>query len=116
MLRLIWLIRFLPLVGVAINGLFGKRFGRAAVAVIGCGVVLVALGVSAGAVLELSRLEPGARFFETTLGTWIPMGPMGQAGTMTAIPWGLVLDPLSAIMFLVVTAVGFLIHVYTLPY
>jgi NADH-quinone oxidoreductase subunit L len=116
MLKLIWLIPVLPLVGVVINGLFGKRLSRAAVAVIGCGVVLVALGVSAGAVLELSRLPDGARYFETTLGTWIPMGPMGAAGTMTAIPWGFALDPLSAIMILVVTGVGFLIHVYSVAY
>ncbi len=116
MLKLIWLIPVLPLVGVAINGLFGKRLSRAAVSVIGCGVVLVALLVSAGAVLELSRLPAGARYFETTLGTWIPMGPMGAAGTMTAIPWGFALDPLSAIMILVVTGVGFLIHVYSVAY
>ena len=76
----------------------------------------MALGVSAGAVLELSRLAPGARYFETTLGTWIPMGPMGAGAATTAIPWGFALDPLSAIMILVVTGVGFLIHVYSVAY
>jgi NADH-quinone oxidoreductase subunit L len=116
MLKLIWLIPMLPLAGVAINGLFGKRLSRSAVGLIGCGVVLAALLVSAGAVLELSRLPVDARYFETTLGTWIPMGPMGASGTMTAIPWGFALDPLSAIMILVVTGVGFLIHVYSVAY
>ena len=116
MLKLIWLIPILPLLGVAINGLFGKRLSRRAVGLIGCGVVLAALVVSAGAVVELSRLPEDARYFETSLGTWIPMGPIGDAGTMTAIPWGFALDPLSAIMILVVTGVGFLIHVYSVGY
>ena len=116
MLELIWMIPMLPLAGVALNGLFGKRLSRSAVALIGCGVVLAALLLSAGAVFELSRLEPGARYFETSLGTWIPTGPLGANGTMTAIPWSFALDPLSAIMILVVTGVGFLIHVYSVSY
>src|SRR5258706_16089864 len=116
MLKLIWLIPILPLVGVGINGLAGKRLSRAAVGLIGCGVVFAALVLSAGAVYELSRLPEDARHFETTLGTWIPMGPMGASGTMTAIPWGFALDPLSALMILVVTGVGFLIHVYSVSY
>ncbi len=116
MLKLIWLIPILPLFGVAINGLFGNRLSRRAVGLIGCGVVLAALVVSAGAVIELSRLPEDARYFETSLGTWIPMGPVGGAGTTAVIPWGFALDPLSAIMILVVTGVGFLIHVYSVGY
>jgi NADH-quinone oxidoreductase subunit L len=116
MLKLIWLIPILPLIGVAINGLFGKRLSRTAVGLIGCGVVLAALLVSAGAVLELSHLPADARHFETDLGTWMPAGPQGAGVAMTAIPWGFALDPLSAIMILVVTGVGFLIHVYSVGY
>ena len=78
MLKLIWLIPVLPLVGVAANGLFGKRLGRAAVSVIGCGVIAAALVLSLCAVRELSQLPEDARHFATTLGTWIPMGPAGE--------------------------------------
>ena len=116
MLKLIWLIPILPLLGVVINGTVGKRLSRRTVGLIGCGVVLAALIVSSGAVLELSRLPEDARHFETSLGAWIPVGPLGGAGSMTAIPWGFALDPLSAIMILVVTGVGFLIHVYSVGY
>jgi NADH-quinone oxidoreductase subunit L len=116
MLKLIWTIPILPLVGVAVNGLFGKRLSRAAVGVIGCGVIAAALVVSAGAVNELSHLPPDARHFETSLGTWIPMGPAGVSGSMTPISWGFALDPLSAIMILVVTGVGLLIHIYSVGY
>src|SRR2546427_84476 len=80
------------------------------------GSVRAGLAVAAGAVVELPRPPADARHFETTLGTWIPMGPMAATGTMTAIPWGFALDPLSAIMILVVTGVGFLIHVYSVSY
>jgi hypothetical protein len=81
MLKLIWLIPILPLVGVAINGLFGKRLSRRAgrtdrLRRRGLG----ALPRSAEPVLELSRLPEDARFFETNLGTWIPDGPIGDAG------------------------------------
>ena len=116
MLTLIWLIPILPLIGVVVNGLFGKRLGRGAVSAIGCGVIAAALVLSAGAVLELSKLPPDARHFETTLGTWIPMGPIGDATALAPISWGFALDPLSAIMILVVTGVGLLIHIYSVGY
>jgi len=116
MLKLIWLIPVLPLLGVAINGLLGKRLSRRAVGLIGCAVVLASFIVSAGAVLELSRLPEDARHFETSLGTWLPGGPAGGGATIAPIPWGFALDPLSAVMILVVTGVGFLIHVYSVGY
>ncbi len=116
MLKLIWLIPILPLFGVAFNGLFGERLGRRAVGLVGSGVVLAALILSAGAVFDLSRLPADARYFETTLGTWIPMGPLAASVASITIPWGFALDPLSAIMILVVTGVGFLIHVYSVSY
>ena len=44
MLKLIWLIPILPLLGVVLNGLFGRRMSRSAVGLIGCGVVAASLG------------------------------------------------------------------------
>ncbi len=116
MLKLIWAIPVLPLVGVAINGLFGKKMSRVAVGLVACGVIAAALVVSAGAVLELGSLPEEARFFEVSLGTWIPIGALGAGGAEANIPWGFALDPLSAIMILIVTGVGFLIHVYSVGY
>ena len=116
MLKLIGLIPVLPLLGVAVNGLAGKRLGSRAVGWIGCGVVLASLILSAGAVLELSHLPPDARYFETSFGTWMPLGPVGPNGESVTIDWGFALDPLSAVMILVVTGVGFLIHVYSVGY
>ena len=116
MLKLIWLIPILPLVGVAINGLFGRRMPKAAVGAIGCGAILASLLLSMGAVAELSRLPADARHFETSLGTWMPLGALAPGGASVTIDWGFALDPLSAVMILVVTGVGFLIHLYSVGY
>ncbi len=117
MLNLIWLIPILPLLGVAVNGLLGNRMSRRSVGLVACGVVLASFVLSCGAVLELSRLPEGQRWFETTaLGTWMPLGPVGAAGKALDVSWGFALDPLSAVMILVVSGVGFLIHVYSTGY
>ena len=117
MLRLIWLIPLLPLVGVAANGLFGRRLSRTAVGALACGVVFASLVVSVGAVWELSSMPVEERYFETSIGSWMPLGELavGEHADIE-IGWGFALDPLSAVLLLVVTGVGFLIHVYSIGY
>ena len=56
MLNLIWLIPLFPLVGVTINGLFGRRMPRKAVGVLACAMVLASLVIAVGAVWELAGL------------------------------------------------------------
>ena len=114
MLRLIWLIPLLPILGVAINGLGGRRLTRAAVGGVACGTVRAALVIAAGAVLELAQLPAAERYYEVSIGSWMPLGEI--AGRELAIDWGFALDPLSAVLLLVVTGVGFLIHVYSVGY
>ena len=109
MLRLVWLVPLLPLAGFLVNGLLGRRLGKGAVAVIGPGVVGLAFAVAIGVVLDLARLPRGERLFELDLFSWIPSADL----QVTA---GLQVDPLSAVMMLVVTGVGFLIHVYSVGY
>jgi len=109
MLDLIWLIPALPLVGVAINGLFGKRMSNRAVGLVACAVVGASFVLSIGAVAGLAGLSEGARYHEVSLGTWMPLDGLDVA-------WAFALDPLSAVMILVVTGVGFLIHVYSTGY
>jgi NADH-quinone oxidoreductase subunit L len=116
MTKLIWLIPILPLLGVALNGTLGKRLGKRGVGTIACGVVLAAFLLSCGAVWELSQLAPDDRHVTASLGTWLPLGPVGPGGALATIDWGFALDPLSAVMILVVTGVGFLIHVYATGY
>src|SRR5687768_15803062 len=113
MLRLLWLIPLLPAAGFVANGLLGPRFlPRRAVGVIACAAVLGAFLLSLGAVLELSATGGDGGRYDQSLYTWIPLGP----GSAPRIEWAYALDPLSAVMLLVVTGVGFLIHVYATGY
>ncbi len=116
MLRLIWLIPLLPLIGVAVNGLVGTRLSRRTVGLLACAVVLASFLVSVGAVWELSRLPAEARHYQTEVGTWLPLGPVVAGGEALRVAWGFALDPLSALMVLVVSGVGLLIHFYSVGY
>jgi NADH-quinone oxidoreductase subunit L len=126
MIGLLWAIPLLPLLGFAVNGLFGARLlHRKAVAAIGCGAVLLSFLLSLGATAGLADLDGAAaegfevdaerRHVTQTLFIWMPMGE-GADGTVFTVDWAYALDPLAAVMILVVTGVGFLIHVYSIGY
>jgi len=74
---------------------------------------------AAGAVIQLLAVEPEHRVAQQIMFEWLTPGPMQMTGAH-AIPfvadWGFLLDPLSCVMVLVVTGVGFLIHVYSVGY
>jgi NADH-quinone oxidoreductase subunit L len=113
----VWLIPLLPLAGAALMLMVGKLLPRSGVSLICCGSVLASFILSAGAVWELAQ-QPG-RIHEIVQFTWIPGMPFhtaaGQLANFT-IDWGFLLDPLSSVMILVVTGIGFLIHLYSTGY
>ncbi len=115
MLERLWLIPALPLIGVLGNMFFGSRMSRRAVGWLGCGVVFVSFVLSGWAVAELARLPEEARLAVTEVGAWMPFATLGENSPLD-VRWSFALDPLSALMILVVTGVGFLIHVYSLGY
>ena len=86
----------LPLLGFALLGLFGKRMREPLPGVLASGLVLASFLLGAGLLLS-----GGARF---------------QAEWLPGIPFSLLLDNLSGFMLLIVTGVGFLIHVYAIGY
>ena len=90
-----------------INGLFGKRFSKAAVATVALFFTGASFIVACGHACIL--LNSGADALEHSYGTWI------RAGSFS-VDFGIYLDHLSMIMMLVVTGVGFLIHVYSVAY
>src|SRR5688572_32409110 len=110
-LDLIWLIPLFPAIGFVINGLIGKRISKTAVGIIASGAVAVSFLFSLGAVLQLMGLEEGARSHTVKLYTWLDAGPAllksGEVGRFS-VDWAYLLDPLSAVMVLVVTGIGFL--------
>jgi NADH-quinone oxidoreductase subunit L len=110
MLGRLWLIPLLPLVGVAVNGLFGRRMSRGAVGAVAVGTIVVAFVLSIVAVGQLAGLPEGERHADAIVGTWIPLGPLADGHNLD-IQWGFSLDPLSAII-----GVGLLIHIYSVGY
>src|SRR3954470_22452110 len=118
-MHLIWLIPLLPALGAAINGLLGIRaFSKRTAGVVACTMMGAALALSLYAFWQMLGLPPEGREHVVTLGYWIPPIPLGTAHGVGSfqIPWAFRLDPLSGMMLLVVTGIGFLIHVYSTAY
>ncbi len=115
----LWLIPLFPLATAALMLFFGRRLPNAAVSVLCVGSVGLSFVYAAGAVFQLLAADPEHRVAQQILFEWLTPGPMQMTGGH-AIPfvadWGFLLDPLSCVMVLVVTGVGFLIHVYSVGY
>src|SRR5437879_1315674 len=102
----LWLIPVLPLIGAALNGLFGKRLTRHAVATAALAFSGASFGLALFVAARFSTLElPHVE----TVAQWI------RAGNFRA-DFAFYLDQLSLVMLLVVTGVGFLIHIYSVGY
>lgn len=98
----------LPLIGFFINGLFGNtlknKFGEIVVTIVGCGMPIVSLILS---VIAFSKLSDGA--YTEDIYTWVSIGDGG-------FQISLYYDRLSALMTLIITGVGSLIHIYSVGY
>src|SRR5678815_825441 len=102
----LWVIPILPLIGAAINGLFGRRFSRQRVVTI----ALAASGAAfAMALWVASQFSSASAPYVTYVAPWI------RAGNFH-VDFSFYLDQLSLVMLLVVTGVGFLIHIYSVGY
>jgi NADH-quinone oxidoreductase subunit L len=115
----IWLIPLFPLAGAAIMLLIGKRLPNAAVTAVCVGSVFVSMCYAAGAIWQLLARPVTERVVNFNLFDWVPAGTMHtDAGHLMNfnVPWGMLMDPLTAVMLGVVTGVGFLIHVYSIGY
>ncbi|MCH7478474.1 MAG: NADH-quinone oxidoreductase subunit L, partial [SAR324 cluster bacterium] len=103
----LWLIPALPLLGFLVNGLIGKSLGRGFVSLVGPGVVLASFVLSVLAFREMVA-APG-QALNVTLFSWIEVGDL-------AVPAAFTVDRLSGIFILIITGVGFLIHLYSVGY
>jgi len=115
----LWLIPLFPLASAALMLFFGKRLPNTAVSVLCVGSVGLSFVYALGAVFQLLAADPEHRVFQKVLFEWLTPGPMQMTGGHTirfVADWGYLLDPLSCVMVLVVTGVGFLIHVYSIGY
>ena len=114
----LWLIPLFPLVTAALMLLIGRSLPRPAVSFFCVGSVFLSFVHAAGAVYQLVAVPPENRVYQQILFEWITPGVMpGPGGLVNFVAdWGYLLDPLSCVMVLVVTGVGFLIHVYSIGY
>jgi len=102
----LWLIPILPLIGASINGLLGKRFTRQVVSAIALSFCGAAFAMAVWISAQLSSLTlPHVE----TLAQWIRVSDFRADFAFN-------LDQLSLVMLLVVTGVGFLIHIYSIGY
>src|SRR6476469_2979759 len=102
----LWLIPVLPLLGAAVNGLLGKKFSRQTVAAV---ALLFSSAAFAMVLLVASRFSSLTTPHIEYLATWIRAGKF-------QVDFSFYLDQLSLVMLLVVTGVGFLIHIYSVGY
>jgi NADH-quinone oxidoreductase subunit L len=100
-------IVLLPLAGFMLNGLAGGRLGRGFVTVVGCGLPILAFAAAVRCFLQLSAGD-GAPLITVSY-TWATIGDR----SFEIAFW---FDRLSAIMTLIITGVGSLIHVYSTGY
>jgi len=103
------LIPLLPFLGFLVNACFGRRLTRKAAGAVASGVMLASLVVSLVAVRNLAGRPSPARAVVEQVFSWIRSGDFNVNLTLR-------LDPLSAVMILVVTGIGSLIHIYSTAY
>jgi NADH-quinone oxidoreductase subunit L len=103
------LIPLLPFFGFLLNAGAGRRLAKTEAGTIACAAMLGSFAVSAFAVRQLVALPPGSREMAQPVFDWISSGAFNAS-------FNLRLDPLSAVMVLIVTFVGSLIHMYSTAY
>jgi NADH-quinone oxidoreductase subunit L len=103
------LIPLFPLLGFAINASMGRRLPKGVSGGLASLVMLASFVVSVMVVWQLVNLAPAQRVIEQTLYTWIASGDFVLDLTLRV-------DPLAAVMILVITGIGSLIHIYSTAY
>ena len=105
----LWIIPLLPLLGAAVNGIFGGRWPKNAITAVALSSTTLAFLAALEAVREFLALSPGEIPWIKTYFTWISAGGFQADFALQA-------DQLTVVMLLVVTGVGWLIHIYSTGY
>src|SRR5207302_8691354 len=102
----LWLIPIFPLAGFLMNGLFGRRMSKTMVNLFAIGSVALSFAWVVKTLLGLGAIE--AKYVEHYF-TWMQTGALN-------ISVDFAIDRLTAVMLMVVTGVGLLIHIYSVGY
>ena len=106
MLNLLYLIPAFPFTGFLFLSIAGRKLPKAIIAIIGAGSVGLSAVLTVFIGISFIAFPPQDRAFTQTLWTWMQVGSFAPAVAFS-------LDALSLIMMLVITVVGFLIHLYS---
>jgi NADH-quinone oxidoreductase subunit L len=109
MLDYSWLMLVFPALGTLIIAFLGKRLGKGVISWLAPGMVLLSFAVAVSQFVTLLGLPAEERHHEVVLWQWMATGSF-------SVDLALLIDQLSVTMALVVTGVGFLIHVYSVGY
>lgn len=107
MSKYVYLVPLFPLIGFLINGLFRKWISKSVSGIIGSGVILASFVLSL-----LIFFEVKEDHFQPVI---VSLFEFIRAGKLS-IPFSFLVDPLSVLFLLIITGVGFLIHVYSTSY
>jgi NADH-quinone oxidoreductase subunit L len=103
------LIPLLPFAGFVVNSTMGKRLPKSVSGGLASLVMLISFAISAMTVWQLAGMAPEHRLITQTIYRWIASGEFTLDVTF-------LVDPLAAVMILVVTGIGSLIHIYSTAY
>ncbi|HKG68078.1 MAG TPA: NADH-quinone oxidoreductase subunit L [Segetibacter sp.] len=107
MAKLVYLVPLFPLIGFLINGLGRKLLPKSLISIIGSGVILASFAVSLGIFFQVK--QDGFQQVIVNLFDFIKVPSF-------TIPFAFQVDQLSTLFLLIITGVGFLIHVYSTAY
>jgi NADH-quinone oxidoreductase subunit L len=103
------LIPLFPFLGFLVNAFFGRRLSKAASGGVAVAAMVASFTVSVIAVWQMLGQPGELRAIEQTIYTWMASGTL-------SVPFAFRVDPLAAVMILVVTGIGSLIHIYSTSY
>lgn len=109
--ELIWVVPLLPLIGFLLIGVFRNTFPKSLIGILGSGTVLISFLISCGIFADVYHAKQLGQpvVFTQEVFNWFTVGDF-------SLSLRFLVDPLSALMLLIVTGIGFLIHVYSAAY
>jgi NADH-quinone oxidoreductase subunit L len=107
MVKLIALVPLFPLIGFLINGFFGKKISKGLSGIVASAGILASFILSLLIFLEVNGAAEKSHI--VNLFSWISSGTLD-------IPFEFLVDPLSTVFLLIITGIGFLIHIYSIGY
>jgi NADH-quinone oxidoreductase subunit L len=105
----LWLIPLAPFLGFLLNGLFGKKLGKTFVSIVALASTGAAALMAISAVHGYHVAFPHGERYLDVVANWFSSGGIGADIAFQ-------IDPLSSVMLLIVTCIGFLIHLYSVGY